>query len=123
MPNIYEIKKSKFISYIFDIKEKEDVKKIITKLKNEHKKAKHVVYAYILDLNNIKSGGYSDDKEPQGVAGKPLYKLLENKKITNKIILIVRYFGGIELGKSNLLRSYLTSAKMEIDEYVSKNQK
>ena len=80
-------------------------------LKNEHKKAKHIVYAYILcDNKNNKTSGYSDDKEPRGVAGIPLYKLLENKNLTNKCIFVVRYFGGIKLGKSTLLRVYLNAA-------------
>ncbi|WP_404824616.1 YigZ family protein [Mycoplasma enhydrae] len=107
-----EIKKSKFIPFLFDISSKEEMKKIIENVRKEHKKAKHVVHAFIIKNDNNMLGGYSDDAEPRGVAGKPLYSLLENKKIFNKAIVIVRYFGGIELGKSNLLRAYLQTAKL-----------
>ncbi|ACF07335.1 proline dipeptidase pepQ [Metamycoplasma arthritidis] len=107
---IYEEKKSKFISYIFDVNDKNDIKELKLKLAKEHKKAKHIVHAYVCESNGIRSGGYSDDGEPQGVAGKPLYSLLETKYLINKAIFVVRYFGGIELGKSNLLRAYLKAA-------------
>ncbi|AWX69733.1 YigZ family protein [[Mycoplasma] anseris] len=113
---IYEIKKSKFISFLFDINKKEDIKSLYEHLKKQHPKAKHIVYAYLLHQDNVISGGYSDDKEPKGVAGIPLFKLLENKNIQNKAIFIVRYFGGIELGKSNLLRAYLHTAKLVLNE-------
>ena len=75
------IKKSKFISVIYDINNIDDIKKIHISLKEEHKKAKHVVYGYILDQNTF---GYNDDKEPQGSAGLPIVNLLKIKKQTNK---------------------------------------
>ncbi|MDC8901040.1 YigZ family protein [Metamycoplasma hyosynoviae] len=112
---ILEIKKSKFISYSFTLNSKEEFKQKHAFLKEEHKKAKHIVYAYIIEDNKTKITGYSDDKEPRGVAGLPLYKLLENKNLTNKVIFVVRYFGGIELGKSNLLRAYLKCAEEELN--------
>ncbi|AWX42769.1 proline dipeptidase pepQ [Metamycoplasma cloacale] len=112
---IYEIKKSKFISYLFNINSKEEAKEILNNLRKEHPKAKHIVYAYLINNDLEISNGYTDDREPKGVAGIPLYKLLENKNLTNKGIFIVRYFGGIELGKSNLLRAYLTSAKLVLE--------
>ncbi|AZZ65319.1 YigZ family protein [Metamycoplasma phocicerebrale] len=109
---LLEIKKSKFYPFLFNVSSKEEVKQIILKIKQEHKKAKHVVYAFIIEQNNTILSGFSDDNEPKGVAGRPLYNLLENKKIINKLIVIVRYFGGIELGKSNLLRAYLQAGKL-----------
>ncbi|AZG68874.1 YigZ family protein [Mycoplasma struthionis] len=110
-----EIKKSKFIPLLLDIDNKEKIKEIINDLKKEYKKAKHIVYAFIIENSNGKITGYSDDKEPSGVAGRPLYSLLENKKISNKLLVVIRYFGGIELGKSNLLRAYLNAAKLLFD--------
>ena len=101
---IYEIKKSKFIAYLYDVSSKEEVKKIYQDL--------NIVYAYLTNNNGTESGGYSDDREPKGIAGLPLFNLLKNKKISNKAIFIVRYFGGIKLGASNLLRAYITSATM-----------
>ncbi|WP_373435044.1 YigZ family protein [Metamycoplasma equirhinis] len=105
------IKKSKFLSFCFNVHSKEGVKILLNKLISEHKKANHIVYAFIIEENKIKISGYSDDNEPKGVAGIPIYKLLENKNLTNKAVFVVRYFGGIKLGKSTLLRTYLMAAK------------
>ncbi|MBN0970860.1 YigZ family protein [Mycoplasma phocoeninasale] len=113
---IYEIKKSKFIGYLLDVKSVEDIKNKINDLRTEHKKARHVVYAYkFTDSNNQQISSYTDDKEPKGVAGIPLMMLINNKKISNKAIVIIRYFGGIELGKSRLLRAYLHTAKLVLE--------
>ncbi|UWD33949.1 YigZ family protein [Mesomycoplasma molare] len=113
MNNLYEIKKSKFYSFIFDIKEKSEVKTIIENLRQEHKKARHICYAYVVkESDGIIYHGMSDDKEPSGTAGKPLLNLLKIKNIENKILIVVRYFGGVKLGASLLLRSYLNSANL-----------
>ena len=103
----YEIKKSKFISYYYQIDNENDVKKILNNLKGEHKKARHIPYAYI--LNN--TAGKSDDKEPKNTAGLPIYNLMIQNNLVNKAIFVVRYFGGTKLGAGNLLRAYLTTSK------------
>lgn len=102
------IKKSKFISYYYEIASLEEIKTILCNIKVEHKKAKHVVYAYRL----INTAGKSDDKEPSGSAGLPLYNLLLKKDITNGLLVVVRYFGGIKLGFGPLTRAY-SAAGME----------
>ncbi|WP_427902971.1 YigZ family protein [Metamycoplasma alkalescens] len=109
-----EIKKSKFIPLLIDIKKNDELKNILVQLRQKHKKARHIVYAYIIKDNNNFMHGFSDDKEPKGVAGIPLYTLLVNKEIYNKLLVVIRYYGGIELGKSNLLRAYLQAAKLII---------
>ena len=91
--NKEEIKKSKFIAYYYELDTTEDIKIIIDELKKEHKKAKHIVYAY-------KFG------KPSGTAGLPLYNLLETNNLNNKMIVVVRYFGGIKLGAGPLMRAY-----------------
>ena len=107
----YEIKKSKFIAYYYEISSPEEAKKILESLKKEHKKARHIPYAY--KVNNTASK--SDDKEPTNTAGLPLYNLLEKKNLDNVLIAVVRYFGGTKLGAGNLLRSYLESAIKAIE--------
>ena len=104
--SMYEIKKSKFIAYYYEIESSDEVKSILTDLKKEHSKAKHLPYAYL--LNN--TAGKSDDGEPSNTCGLPLFNLLERKKLTNRLIVVVRYFGGTKLGAGNLLRSYLNTA-------------
>ena len=98
----YEIKKSKFIGYFYEIDTLEDIDKILGLVKKEHKKAKHFPYAY--KYNNIAKK--TDDKEPSGTCGTPILNVLERNNLNHNIIVIVRYFGGIKLGVGLLLRSY-----------------
>lgn len=109
-------KKSKFISYLFNIKNEEEAISIINKIKKEYMDARHVVYIYsILDDEDKKSIRFSDDGEPQGTGTKAIYELIEKENITNICIVIVRYFGGILLGAGPLSRAYLNTARMAID--------
>ncbi len=103
----FEIKKSKFIAYLYKIEQKEDMKQILDQLKKEHKKAKHIPYAY--KLKN--TAGKSDDKEPSNTAGTPIFHLLERSSLDSHAIFVVRYFGGIKLGAGGLTRSYSEAAK------------
>jgi len=110
--SLYEIKKSKFIGYYYEINDKDEVKEIINNLKKEHSKAKHFPYAYLLS----NTAGKSDDGEPTNTCGLPIYNLLERKKLVNRLIVVVRYFGGTKLGAGNLLRSYIKAATDAINE-------
>ena len=100
--NTIEIKKSKFVAYLYDIDEISEIKEILENIKYEHKKAKHIVYAYKFGS----TAGKSDDKEPSGTAGTPLYNLLEMNNLNNKLLVVVRYFGGVKLGAGPLMRAY-----------------
>ena len=106
--NTYEevIKKSRFISYFYEVNSIDEVNEILNNLKQEHKKARHFPYAYKID-NNIKK---SDDKEPSGTASLPIYTVIERINLNNVLIVIVRYFGGIKLGAGGLLRAYSSGA-------------
>ncbi len=101
-----EIKKSKFIAYYYIVNSKEEADTILDNLKKEHKKARHIPYAYKID-NLIKK---SDDKEPSNTAGTPIYNLIIQNNLNNVLICVVRYFGGIKLGAGPLMRAYLNSA-------------
>lgn len=103
--SLYEIKKSKFYSYIYSVDSIEEITEVINTLKKEHKKAKHIVYAYKIDNLEKKY----DDKEPSGTAGLPLYNIINKKNLNHVIIIVVRYFGGIKLGAGGLLRAYNTA--------------
>ena len=103
---ILEIKKSKFIAYYYEVNSKEEADTILDNLKKEHKKARHIPYAYKID-NIIKK---SDDKEPANTAGTPIYNLIIQNNLNNVLICVVRYFGGIKLGAGPLMRAYLNSA-------------
>ena len=102
-----EIKKSKFIAYYYEVNNKENINQILDYLKKEHKKARHIPYAYKID-NIMKK---SDDKEPSNTAGTPIYNIIMQNELNNVFIAVVRYFGGTLLGAGLLTRSYLNSAK------------
>ena len=106
----YEIKKSKFIAYYYEIDSKEEAENILENLKKEHKKARHIPYAYKTE-NTAKK---SDDKEPTGTAGTPLYNLIETNSLNNTLFAVVRYFGGTKLGAGGLLRAYVNAANQAI---------
>ena len=105
-----EIKKSKFIAYYYTVNNLEDINNIYKTLKKEHKKARHLPYAYKID-NLVKK---SDDKEPSNTAGTPIYSVIEKNNLNNCLIVVVRYFGGIKLGSGGLFRAYLKSASQVI---------
>ena len=96
-----EIKKSKFISILYEIESIDDVNSIIEQLKKEHKKARHIVYAYKIS-NQEKN--YAD-KEPSGTT-RGLIDLIHVKQLDNTLIVVIRYFGGILLGSGGLTRAY-----------------
>lgn len=102
-----EIKRSKFIGYYFEVEQVDEVKEILENLKKEHKKARHIPYAYKID-NNIKK---SDDKEPSGTSGMPILNIIEKNNLNHTLIAVVRYFGGVKLGAGGLIRAYGNTAK------------
>ena len=101
---IYEliIKNSKFITLLYKINDIKDIDKHLIETKNNYPDATHYCYAYIID--NLKKA--FDDGEPSGTAGIPILKVLENNNLTNILVIIVRYFGGIKLGANGLIRAY-----------------
>lgn len=101
------IKNSRFITLLFKIKSKDDVSKILDKIKKEYPKATHYCYAYVVDSSKKSS----DDGEPGGTAGMPILNVLEKENITNVLAIVVRYFGGIKLGAGGLVRAYSKSVK------------
>ena len=106
------IKNSKFITLIYKINDQKDISIYLNKVKEEYKDATHYCYAYI--LNNIKKS--SDDGEPSGTAGIPILKVLEMSNLTNILVIVVRYFGGIKLGANGLIRAYTKSTANAIKE-------
>ena len=104
--SLVEIKKSKFIGLYYQIDNLEEVKDILESLKKEHKKARHMPYAYKFE-NTAKK---TDDKEPTNTAGLPIYNIIERKQLNNCLVVVVRYFGGTKLGAGGLLRAYTEAA-------------
>ena len=101
-----EILKSKFTAFVFPISNVEEFQTRLEQIRKANPKAKHVVYAFKVGV----SSKSTDDREPKGTAGRPLLELLNKKNLNNTAIIVVRYFGGSELGASRLLRTYVASA-------------
>ncbi len=111
---IYEEKHSKFICYVAGIKDEEDAKGFVAKIKKKNSSATHNVYAYIADQNGLVEK-FSDDKEPQGTAGKPLLTILRAKNLLKTVTVVTRYFGGIKLGTGGLKRAYEQSLLLALE--------
>ncbi len=110
---IYEINKSKFLGFAYHVENVEEVEYRLRHIRTLHQKATHVCYGYVIENPNIEK--CSDDGEPDGTAGRPILEVIKKCGITNVLIVVVRYFGGIKLGAGGLLRAYSTSAKNTID--------
>lgn len=107
--NKYEeiIKNSKFISLIFRVYSKDEVKDILNGIKMEYPNATHYCYAYVID-NDIKA---SDDNEPSNAAGIPILNQINSNNLNYTLIVVIRYFGGIKLGVGPLTRTYAKVAR------------
>jgi len=103
----FEEKKSKFIAFLVPFEIFDDV---MAKLRDEHPKARHFVYAYryLNEFGQIVENS-SDDGEPKGTSGKPSLAVLSGAQIINSAVIIVRYFGGVKLGTGGLVRAYADS--------------
>lgn len=99
------VNRSKFIAVAHHVEKVEDVKEMLGSLKKSNKDAKHIAYAYRLG-EDYSVAKHSDDGEPGGSAGLPIYEAIKQNMLTNTMVAVVRYFGGVELGKSKLTRTY-----------------
>lgn len=102
----YEISRSKFISLMIPLENKDDVKEIIKDIQKEYPKATHYCYAYVFD-GSSKS---NDDGEPSQTAGRPILEVILKNNLNRVLIVVVRYFGGIKLGAGGLTRAYVQGA-------------
>ena len=109
----YIVKHSRFIGYAAPVKTEQEALDFISRISKKHWDAKHNVYAYIIKDSGVKR--YSDDGEPQGTAGMPVLNVLEQQGLTDCVIVVTRYFGGILLGGGGLVRAYSHTAKIGID--------
>lgn len=106
-------KKSRFIGYVRPVESEEDALEYLNYIKQKHRDARHNVYAYVVRKNNIMR--YSDDGEPGGTAGMPVLDIIKKEGLTDIIIVVTRYFGGILLGTGGLVHAYSSAAKAGIE--------
>lgn len=106
-------RKSEFIGYIKHVETDDEATAFVAEIRAMHRKATHNCYAYILRENNI--ARHSDDGEPSGTAGVPIYEALRKEGLTDVCCVVTRYFGGILLGAGGLVRAYTQGAKCAVD--------
>ena len=106
-------KRSRFIASVRPVSSEEDALEYLNMLKQKYWDARHNVYAYIIRENNIMR--YSDDGGPNGTAGVPVLDILKREELTDVIVVVTRYFGGILLGTGGLVHAYSKAAKEGIE--------
>lgn len=110
---LYKDKGSKFISSVYHVDTSEQALKIVADIRKKYYDARHVCYAYMLgsERNEYR---VNDDGEPFGTAGKPILGQINSNELTNVLVVVVRYFGGILLGTSGLITAYKSAAAYAI---------
>ena len=111
---LYKEKGSKFLAFAFPVRSVEEVKSHLDKLRKDYFDARHHCYAYILGATK-EAWRANDDGEPSGTGGRPIYGQLLSADLTDTLIVVVRYFGGILLGASGLANAYKVAARDAIE--------
>lgn len=112
------INKSRFIAYVYELNNLNEVSLILNNLKQEHKKARHICFAYVYNREMV-SEKCSDDGEPKSTAGYPIMNVIKKKGLSNILVAVVRYFGGIKLGAGGLTRAYTKACALGIDSMLN----
>ena len=112
---LFKDKNSKFFGYAFPVISETEIKANLEKLKKQHHAARHWCYAYQIGTENIKYRA-NDDGEPSNSAGQPIYGQIQSFQLTNVLIVVVRYFGGVKLGVGGLINAYRSAAEMALQE-------
>lgn len=112
---IYTEKRSKFIAIALPVRTVEEVKAHLETYQKKYYDARHVCYAYMLGAER-KDFRANDNGEPSGTAGKPILGQINSRELTDVLVIVVRYFGGIKLGTSGLIVAYRMAASLALDE-------
>lgn len=111
---LYEIQKSKFITHLRHVESEEEAREFITAIKKRYFDARHNCSAYVLGEDSAKQKS-NDDGEPGGTAGNPILEAIKKNGLTNIVVVVTRYFGGIKLGAGGLIRAYSHAAALGIE--------
>lgn len=105
----YSEKRSKFLAFAFHITTEEEIKEIVSEYRKKYYDARHVCWAYMLGAQRTDFRA-NDDGEPSSTAGKPILGQINKNELTDILIIVVRYYGGVNLGTSGLIVAYRTAA-------------
>ncbi|GAB4221610.1 MAG: YigZ family protein [Spirochaetales bacterium] len=110
-----EIKKSRFIGTARRIQSPQEAKEWVTREREAHPGARHVVHAFLIGPPNSEVAGMHDDGEPKGTSGRPVLDAIRGSGIRNVLVTITRYFGGTKLGTGGLVRAYGDCARLALE--------
>ncbi len=111
---LFKEKNSKFFSYAFPVTSEDEVKQHLEHLRKRHPQAGHYCYAWQFGTDKIQYRA-NDDGEPNNSAGMPIYGQIQSFDVTNVLVVVVRYFGGVKLGVGGLISAYKTGAQMALE--------
>ena len=111
---LFKEKGSKFFGYAFPVTNEEQVKNVLLDIKKKHHSARHWCYAYKLGVAPVRFR-VNDDGEPSNSAGQPIYGQILAADVTDVLVVVVRYFGGVKLGVGGLIRAYKASAQLTLE--------
>ncbi len=111
---LFKEKNSKFFGYAFPVSNEDEVKSFLEDIRKQHHSARHWCYAYQMGTETIYYRA-NDDGEPSNTAGMPIYGQIQSFGVTNVLVIVVRYFGGVKLGVGGLISAYRASAQMALE--------
>ena len=116
----YKDRGSKFIAYALPLNDEFHLSELLQEVKNQHPKARHYCFAYRLgvDMYNFRT---NDDGEPSGTAGKPILAAIDSHKLSDILVIVVRYFGGTKLGVSGLINAYRSATNNSLSDATTKD--
>lgn len=109
----YSEKRSKFLAFAHHVSDFEEVKGIIEQYRKKYFDARHVCYAYMLGAERLQFRA-NDDGEPSGTGGKPILGQINSNELTDVLVVVIRYYGGVNLGTGGLIVAYRTAAAAAI---------
>ena len=114
---LFKEKGSKFFGLAFPVNSEKEVKELLDCIKKEHHSARHWCYAWKIGVAPV-TYRVNDDGEPSNSAGQPIYGQIHSFDLTNVLVVVIRYFGGVKLGVGGLIRAYKTSAQLTLEHSV-----
>lgn len=112
---VYKEKMSRFLSFALPVSDVDKAKEIVKSYQNKYHDARHVCWAYMIGSDR-ETWQLNDNGEPSGTAGKPILGQINSLELTDVIVLVVRYFGGIKLGTSGLISAYREAARLALED-------
>ena len=113
----YTEKRSKFLAFSHHVDTVDDVKELVAQYRKKYFDARHVCWAYMLGHERTDFRA-NDDGEPSSTAGKPILGQINSRELTNVLVVVIRYFGGVKLGTSGLIVAYKEAAALALDDAV-----